>query len=130
MKRVRAFFQGIKDVTEQFSAGREQLRRARAMREKVEAELAHVEAMQKEVQQAHANLPEALAKIKGEVLQMGATNEKHEEMIRQLQERSLTPTEMKEMLDDLEASKTVPNLGPLRDLMEQAAQSKNAQRKD
>ena len=119
MRRVREFFQGLRDLQRNWSFGRDEYQDAVRTRKGLQAEIKRVELLRSEVQDAHNQVPGALSKIRQEVELMGEQNRSQLDMIDEIRKKNMTPEEIKKMVVKMEKSGTkVPNLGPLYKVMD------------
>jgi hypothetical protein len=114
MRRFKEMVQSLKDMT---SFGRKEYNDAVAMRQKLEAEIKRVSGLEREIQEAHESLPDALAKIRSEVEHLGVQNKKQNEIMEQIKNRTASPDDMAKLMAELGNSK-LPDLGPLYDVIE------------
>lgn len=94
------------------------------MREEVTAEIARVEALQREVEAARGAVPEALGKIRLEVEAMSEQTKRQSELIEKLKAKSASAEELKAALQQMEGTK-LPDLSPLTDVLERVKQKKD-----
>ncbi len=99
MRRFKQWWDSI------FNFGEAEYKGVRELQAKLTDELAHLEKLQNDVNRAHADLPEALSKMQGQIRSLAEKTRETEAMLAKLRtelpkERPLSPEELSARVDE------------------------------